>query len=121
MTSDINIDFGFRLSSDIILAVLIRIVRLIRSEFIFFQFGNFSVDIILVPSAVVIFDSGCVSNQVDWFLSTFILLLWDLLLLFGDLLLQMFLDLFLLGSLLLEYLVFCFLFQLHLLLPIVEV
>lgn len=75
MAVHINIHLGFGFGPDVVLTVLVRVVGLVGFALLLLQFGEFVVDVILVPGVVVVLNGGGVADQVDALLCGLFLLL----------------------------------------------
>lgn len=114
LTFDVDVNFGFWLSSDVVQTALIRIVWPVGSCFLLLEPFKLIVNVVLVPCIIVILNCIYIPKQVFLnlfaLLLCFIFLLFWLFLLFLNLFLQLLWYLHFLCSLLLQHSYLCLLF-----------
>ena len=122
---DTNVDFGLGFGSHIILAVFVWVVGLVCTSLLILKSLDFVINIKLVPSSVVVLDSGGISDKINsllgWFRVLVEFLLGVLSFLLLDLLFELFLDFLFFCALLFENFIFGLLLELHFVLPVIQV
>lgn len=122
MTIYTYVNFSLWFSANVILAIFIRVVRLVCSFLFFLEFINLLINIELIPCIVVIFYGVSIPHKINLlFFGFYHLLFRGLFFFLFNFFFKLLLDLLFFSALLLENFFLSLLFKLHLSLPLIKI